>query len=418
MLKKSLYAVFALCISSVAFAQLQSGDKVAIIGDSITEQKLYSVFIEDYLLMCKPAQNLTAIQFGWGGETSWGFLARMQNDALYFHPTVATTCYGMNDGGYDALTEEKANHYRQATRDIVRGMKAAGVRFIVVGSPGVVDSTTFKKNFFIKADAAGYNKTLSQLRDIAEQVAKEEGVAFADVHGVMMDAMQKAKEKYGADYPFAGKDGVHPGPNGHLAMAYAFLKALGVSGEIGTITFDLAGNQATATDGHQVISAAGGTVEIESTRYPFCFYGDPKSSDATAGIAEIIPFNQDLNRFILKVTNASGDKFKVTWGEESKEFSSADLAKGINLAAEFSNNPFSDAFKKVEDAIRAQQNFETPMVKNLIHYFPQQRDVVPDESAQFEQIENAAKKRDDQLMESAVASMKPVRHTIKIEAVK
>src|SRR3954466_3328336 len=97
---------------------LQEGDSVAVIGDSITEQKQYSVFIEDYLLMCQPAANLTAIQFGWRGATSWGFLARMQNAAIYFKPTVATTCYGMNDGGYAPLTDERANHYRDSMRGI------------------------------------------------------------------------------------------------------------------------------------------------------------------------------------------------------------------------------------------------------------------------------------------------------------
>ena len=37
---------------------LQKGDSVAVIGDSITEQRLYSMYIEDYLLMCQPAADL------------------------------------------------------------------------------------------------------------------------------------------------------------------------------------------------------------------------------------------------------------------------------------------------------------------------------------------------------------------------
>jgi hypothetical protein len=45
---------------------LHSGDTLAICGDSITEQKMYSVFIEDYLLMCQPATNLAAHQFALG----------------------------------------------------------------------------------------------------------------------------------------------------------------------------------------------------------------------------------------------------------------------------------------------------------------------------------------------------------------
>lgn len=45
---------------------LQPGDVVAICGDSITEQKYYSRFIEDYLLMCQPV-NVTMFQAGWSG---------------------------------------------------------------------------------------------------------------------------------------------------------------------------------------------------------------------------------------------------------------------------------------------------------------------------------------------------------------
>ncbi|HEX8913590.1 MAG TPA: hypothetical protein VF796_14625, partial [Humisphaera sp.] len=39
---------------------LKDGDAVAIVGDSITEQKQYSVSIETYLLACQPAKGLKA----------------------------------------------------------------------------------------------------------------------------------------------------------------------------------------------------------------------------------------------------------------------------------------------------------------------------------------------------------------------
>ena len=41
---------------------------MAICGDSITQQKIYSVFMEDYFLMCQPVEGLRIAQFGWGGE--------------------------------------------------------------------------------------------------------------------------------------------------------------------------------------------------------------------------------------------------------------------------------------------------------------------------------------------------------------
>src|SRR5262245_22332186 len=126
--------------------QLQPGDLVAICGDSITEQKQYSVFMQTYLIACQPKPDLRAMQFGWGGEVSWGFLDRLENDGLRYKPTVVTTCYGMNDGGYAPLTDERATKYRKAITDIVRKLKDSGVRFIVVGSPGCVDADTFRKD--------------------------------------------------------------------------------------------------------------------------------------------------------------------------------------------------------------------------------------------------------------------------------
>src|SRR5437764_10065493 len=145
----SLSAIFVAALVPCVRAEqgsLQNGDYVAIVGDSITEQKQYSVFMEDYLLMCKPAMNLRATQFGWGGETSWGFAARMQNDMIPFGASVATTCFGMNDGGYGPMDAAKGKHYHDAQTSVVDQMKKGGVRFIVVGSPGCVDSDTFRKN--------------------------------------------------------------------------------------------------------------------------------------------------------------------------------------------------------------------------------------------------------------------------------
>lgn len=424
----------SMCLA--ADSGLKAGDHVAIIGDSITEQKLYSVMMEEYLLACQPAKDLHTMQFGWGGEQASGFKARMENDCFRYHPTVATTNYGMNDGHYAAQTPANAKVYHDNQTAVIEGMKKAGVRFIVIGSPGCVDSYTFKHDKKDASDALSqgaeiYNQTLASERDISKQVAAEQGIVFADVYDAMVDAMTKSKAKYGNKYQFVGT-GVHPGPNGHLVMAYAYLKALGCDGNIGTISVDLAANKATATDGHKILSDSNGTVEIESTRYPFCF---PAAKDAKAenennvrGILPFVSFNQDLNRLTLVVTGASSAKVKVTWGEQSKEFEATELAKGINLAAEFLDNPFVEPFNKVHAAVVAQQQFETPMIKQTIHSiaFPKKAaapkagqpaaPVTPPGDPQ--KIADEAAAKDNELSAAASKSVEPVKHTIKIEAVK
>ena len=413
----------SLCVSLVAAAapaaaeELQKGDHVAVIGDSITEQRRYSVFIEDYLVMCQPAAELRQTQFGWSGETSWGFEARMKNDMLRFKPVVATTCFGMNDGGYSPMNDQKASRYREAQTKIVEQMKAAGVRFIVVGSPGCVDQQTFRNRN--REQAAIYNKTLAALRDIAREVAEKEGAAFADVFDPMHEVMEKGEAKYGERYHVAGPDGVHPDNNGHLVMAYAFLKALGCKGDIGTITVDLTGQKAEATDGHKVLSFDNGAVEIESTRYPFCFYGgDLGRTDSTQGVLEFLPFNQDLNRLMLVVQGVPAGKVKVTWGKASKEFDASDLQKGINLAAEFLDNPFSGPFRRLEGEIQRKQELETPLVKQTTNEIPRVAEWAPGARNALEEAAAAGIKYDEELSRAVTLSVVPVKHTIKIEVEK
>jgi lysophospholipase L1-like esterase len=390
---------------------LKKGDRVAIVGDSITEQKLYSRLMEDYLVACTPQLDLWVIQLGWGGETAGGFLARMDNDLLTFKPTVATTCYGMNDGGYRAYAPATGDNYRKNTQGIIDKAKAAGVR-MVVGSPGAVDTTYFKN-----CPVDVYNNTLGQLGAISRELAVSNGQGYANVHDAMMSAMIPAKAALGAEYPVCGKDGFHPMINGHVVMAYALLKALGVDGQIATITVDMAG-PATASDGHKVLSSAAGTAEIESTRYPFCFYGDEKAPDSTRSILPYVPFNQDLNRFTLAVKNLKADRAKVAWGQQSKTFSRAQLEKGINLAAEFAGaNPFSEAFKDVDNLVAGKQNFETNLVKGTFHNLSSL--VEPDDAEGLAAVKTLLSRqvaKQTKLIADVRAAVVPVKHTITVTA--
>jgi len=406
-----------LTIATAAVAQdipgLRQGDFIAICGDSITEQRLYSVYIQDYLLMCRPAANLRTLQAGWSGEQAPGFQKRMENDVLMLGPNVATTCYGMNDGGYSPMTAEKAQRYRDSQRAIVKKFKENGVRLIILGSPGCVDSNTFHKN---PEEAAMYNKALAELRDIAREVAKEQNVTFANVYDPMMDIMEKTKAKYGRSYHLAGGDGVHPDFNGHLVMAYVFLKALGCDGDIGTITVDMASGNAQATKGHKILSAKDGAIEIESSKYPFCFFGDPAKPRSTRGVIEFLPFNEQLNRLVLVAKNIDADaECKVTWGDASRQYMGAELAEGINLAADFLDNPFSEPFRRSEQVIAKQQEFETRLTKSLLHRIPEYLRYVPDAKQELHIVVEKLCKKDKEMSEASSASAVPVRHSIKIE---
>ena len=83
--------------------------------------------------------------------------------------------------------------------------------------------------------------------------------------------MHEGKRRYGENFKVAGKDGVHPGWAGQTLMAHAFLKGLGLDGDLGRIEVTLAKNQKVVTvgSGHEVVkNDAGEVIELRCTYDP------------------------------------------------------------------------------------------------------------------------------------------------------
>ncbi len=72
----------------------------------------------------------------------------------------------------------------------------------------------------------------------------------------------------------------------------------------------------------------------------------------------LVSFSQELNRLVLIVKGGTAAKFKITWGRHSRTYSAAELAAGVNLAADFPDNPFAESFNKVDRAVAAKQAYE------------------------------------------------------------
>ena len=384
---------------------LQPGDRLAIIGDSITEQRMYSRLIETYLTVCVPELKITARQFGWSGETAEGFLHRMTNDCLRFSPTVATLCYGMNDHRYRAYDEPNGLWYSNNYAAVASSLKTSGAR-VVLGSAGCVGKVPSWVGDQ-QASVEDLNLSLCKFRNIDIGLAAQEKINFADVFWPMFTASFAAHQKYGADYAVSGKDGVHPDWAGHLIMAYAFLKAMGLDGDLGTFTVDLGSGKATATSGHTVDRFADNTLTVTSSRYPFCATGPLDQNNSIRSGMTLVPFNAELNRLTLVVKGGSAQNYAVTWGDETRDYSAAQLAAGVNLAEDFAVNPFSAAFAKVDAAVADKQKYETRQIKDLFHG--------PEGRADADATAALTEKARQPLAEAIATAFVPVTHTIHIQ---
>jgi lysophospholipase L1-like esterase len=386
---------------------LQKGDRLAICGDSITEQKRYSVLLETYLTACLPEMDVTCRQFGWSGEQAAGFLKRMHNDVLRFKPTIATTCYGMNDFRYVPYDEAIAAEFRKNQTAVIDAFQETGCR-VVLGSSGIIDSVPH----WVKS-ATGtqqdLNLALSRFRNIGIEIVNAEKVAFADLYQPMLLADHAAKKQLGPEFKVSGKDGVHPDWAGQVIMAYGFLKALGVDGDLGSVTYDETSGKATAANGHEVVNAENGKISLRSSRIPFSpGPGATDQDDSIRAGLTLVPFDDRLNRFIFRMTSPKAENYTVTWGDQSRTYTAGQLTAGINLAKEFDNSPLVPTFNQIREAVSKKQEYETRQIKTLVHG--------PEGAADLEATFALTEKARAPLEKAILAAKQPADHVITVAA--
>ena len=139
-----LVALFAaLTTLSHADPVLKQGDTLTMCGDSITQQGIYTTFVDDYIHMCQPVTGIKTIQCGWGGTTAPHFAEHMKDFALAFSPTVATTAFGMNDGHEEFVGNSRLEIGYYAFRDpaYVPLLKRSPQRDLIYGVPDLPDTT-------------------------------------------------------------------------------------------------------------------------------------------------------------------------------------------------------------------------------------------------------------------------------------
>ncbi|MFL6274522.1 MAG: SGNH/GDSL hydrolase family protein [Blastocatellia bacterium] len=210
---------------------LRDGDRVLFYGDSITEQRLYTTYVEHYVLTRYPERRISFINTGWGGDQvtrnecgpckGVGGLARIKRDVIDHHPTVVTLLFGMNDGRYYDFDEPTMKVYIDGLTAIIQEIKAKTKARIYLMTPTVYDGTRNTP----WSHTSRYNGVLDRYSEAAKQIAAREQLPVIDLHAVTTEALALAK-KNDPSYTFL-PDGVHPQEDGQLVMAAEILRAWG-----------------------------------------------------------------------------------------------------------------------------------------------------------------------------------------------
>ena len=387
---------------------LRQGDKLAIVGDSITEQLRYSRLVETYLHACAPELGIEVRQSGWSGETTGACLLRFDADVLAYKPSFVVTNYGMNDFSYEKFDDAKAEAYRVDSLELIRRVKAAGARHLLASPTNISLTPAWcERPIAVKE----LNRSLGRLRDLGRALAQDAGLPFCDMLEPMLAADRQARARYGPGFNIAGEDGVHPDWAGHMVMATTELCALGFDGDLGTLVLDAGTGKALALGGgHQVLSSEYGRLQVLSERYPFCMSpGDPALSSTLAAGAALSGFFQRLNRLIFRVEGAEPGPWRLHWGGQHLVLAGTELAQGVNLAELFAAaNPFSAAFARIDEAVARKQAFENYELHEVFHGPAGEGVSDPARRAHAEGQRQI-------LVEGVVAARQSVRHELRLE---
>lgn len=327
---------------------IHDGDRVVFLGDSITEQRLYTTYIEAYALTRHPQWKLWFRNVGWGGDTSWlrqrshtdeaklfaadeatqqqmiesAVKHGLERDVLPLKPTFVTVKFGMNDHSYQAFREDIFRAYIRSQTEIAEVLKAAGARVAFLTPQPIEDKKP-------DPDQDVRNQSLRRFSDGLKQVATKEGEAFVDQFDPYMNMLLRERPSHPNAF-VGGGDAVHPGPIGHTVMAWAILKGLNAPALVSRVAIDVPSGKATSEGcSVQGLNASGNHCRFERRDEAL-----PMPIDEKAGPAlKLAPILEDLDRYELQVTGLPAGTYELSIdGETSGTVSGEELAKGWNLA--------------------------------------------------------------------------------------
>ncbi len=330
----SLFACFGAAARAEGPFAIREGDRIVFYGDSITDQRLYTTFVETYIVTRFPAMNVAFIHSGWGGDRVTGggggpIDRRLERDVFAYKPTVVTVMLGMNDASYQPFKRPIFDVYSKGYEHLVDSLKnhLPGVRITLI-VPSPFDDVTRKPVF-----EGGYNEVLLRYGDFVKSLAEKEGATVADLNTPVVAALKKAME---VNPNFATQliyDRVHPGPGGQLVMAEALLKAWNAPALVSAVAIDAAARtvakqENTKADGLKVEKTISWTQLDSALPMPI----DPKNA-ILALTLKVSDVEQSLNQQTLKVTGLEAPSYRlVIDGGDVAEFTKDQLAQGVNLA--------------------------------------------------------------------------------------
>lgn len=325
---------------------LHDGDHVVFYGDSITDQRNYTMQIELFVATRYPKLHVQFTNSGWGGDRVSGggggdIDLRLQRDVTAYKPTVVTIMLGMNDGGYRTATEASDKTFFDGYRHIADVLKQNDPQARVTAiEPSPYDDVTRPPAFPVLGGAP-YNQTLIGYGKWISTFAKENNWTLADANTDFVHMLEHATQ---TDPTLAKEilpDHVHPSFGGSLMIAEAVLKSWNARPVVAAVAINASGSQPKLSHVEDAsiteLTNAGGlrwTETDDSLPLPLVQWKDMWGAGPTVGLvigsSDLV---SALNQEPLTVTGLKDGVYSLRIdGQSVGTFTNDQLGKGINLS--------------------------------------------------------------------------------------
>ncbi|MNK51768.1 GDSL-like Lipase/Acylhydrolase [compost metagenome] len=341
-MKNILFALLFSISQLFVYAQHQplfkNGDKVAFVGNSITNNGEFHNNIFLYYATRFPKEKIEFYNCGISGDVASGMLKRLESDVFIHQPNWTVLMVGMNDVRrtlYSAESSSKPNVvqertkaldlYKKNTDDLVKALAAKTK--VILQKPTIYDQTVVldKPNDF------GVNDALGKCAEMVQELSIKYGTGLVDYFTIMNSVNAKVQQS-NPSATIIGPDRVHPGSPGHLLMAYQFLKSTNASKYVAKMVIENSQSSINQKSENCVISNLKwslGEISFSCLENSLPF----PVKEAAAEALNWVPFYEDLNQEVLQVNALKAGNYELSIdGEHMATYSSAQLSKGINLS--------------------------------------------------------------------------------------
>jgi len=345
-------------VKAQSIKQFQDGERVAFLGNSITDGGRYHSYIWLYYMTHFPNRNIRCFNVGIGGDNVKQMADRFNYEIIPLRPTVMTLTWGMNDTKYWEWNRAQADTLQEAVVKIAMQHYQALDKLLkqhdefrkvfILGSPYDETTKSNKQNYF-----PGKSKAFEALIDYQEAIAKKNGWEYVDFDHPMLEINRQGQLKDSL-FSLEPNDRIHPDNNGHMVMAYLFLKAQRLDNlPVANFSIDVNNKKAVKEINCKIsnISVKGNIVSFNYLAYSLPYPADTIPRGAYQNKAQsdglkLVPFNNEFNQEILKVTGLKPGTYQLSMdGQVISNWSAKELSSGINLAEQIYTPEYQQALQ-------------------------------------------------------------------------